>query len=209
MTTEINKTYDIFLSHAPQDAALAAEIASACRTNGLEVFTGFELPPGTDLSDAVWEAIAESRVLLTILSASGLTPSMAIEVGAARAWNKPIFAVVTDPSSTQIPPALSGIQLYTIGRLQEVIDAARSSGQQLSDEDRVHLAALYAELGIAVDQFAINAGALEGLVDRFRRDRGKIVSGERLMSELLRLRKQGKLPKISVQRLTKSRTTPA
>jgi hypothetical protein len=209
MTTEVNKTYDIFLSHAPQDAALAAEIASACRTNGLEVFTGIELPPGKDLSDAVWEANAESRVLLTILSPAGLTPSMSIEVGAARAWNKPIFAVVTDPSSTQIPPALSGIQLYTIGRLQEVIDAARSSGEQLSDEDRNHLAALYGQLGVTADEFATNTAALEGLVDRFRRDRGKNVSGERLMSELLRLRKQGKLPKINVQRLTKPRTTPA
>ena len=47
-----------------------------------------------------WEALAESRALLTILSPSGLTSSMELEIGAARAWNKPIYGVVTDPSST-------------------------------------------------------------------------------------------------------------
>ena len=68
-----------------------------------------------------WEALAESRALLTILSPSGLTSSMELEIGAARAWNKPIYGVVTDPSSTRVPPAFTRVDLYTAGRVQEII----------------------------------------------------------------------------------------
>jgi hypothetical protein len=141
----------------------------------------------------LWDALAESRALLTILSPSGPTPSMAIEIGAARAWNKPIYGVVTDPSVTCLPPALSGVQLYTIGRIQDIINAIELSNQELSDDDRSFLIKLYSELGVSVDQFALDLKELGKLVKKFTKGRGKAVSGERLLSELFRMRKRGKL----------------
>lgn len=209
MVSSSKKSYDVFISHSAKDAALADEIANACRAGGLEAFTDIELATGTDTGEALWEALAESRALLTILPPSGPTPSMAIEIGAARAWNKPIFAVVTEPSSTRIPPALSGIRLYTTGRLQDVIEAAKSSAQQLSEEDRTTLAGLYPDIGVSVDQLALDPRALEGLVRRFEKARGKAVPGERLLSELLRLRKQGALAVGHPTRRARSRQEPA
>ena len=161
------KTYDVFIAHSTKDTALAMEVADACRASGLEAVTNTELLPVVGSSDALWDALAESRALLTILSPTGPTPSMGIEIGAARAWNKPIYALVTDPSFTQLPVALSGIHLYTTGRLQDVIQQIRSNVQQLTDEDRDSLMRIHAETGISVDQLALQPAKLQDLARRF------------------------------------------
>jgi len=190
---DVSKTYDVYISHSASDANLATEVAKTCRANGLDAVTDAELLPGSNISDALWEALAESRALLTILPASGPTPSMAIELGSARAWNKPIFGIVTDPSHAQLPSSLSGILLYPSGRMEDIIRAIRVSGLELSDDDRSHLAKIYTELGVPVDRLALEPTRLEELVKHFSSDTGKRMSGERLLSELLRMRKQGKL----------------
>ena len=118
---------------------------------------------------------------------------MGIEIGAARAWNKPIFAVITDPSSTRLPRALSGIDLYPPARIDDVITAIKLSGEQLSDEDRLRLSKVFADIGVSVDQLALDPRHLQELVKQFKKHTGKRVPGERLLSELLRMRKQGRL----------------
>lgn len=187
------KTYDVFISHSMSDAPFAMEIANACRGSGLETIAPNDLQTETNVSDAIWEALAESRAILMILSPSGPTPSMAIELGAARAWSKPIFAVTPDPASARLPASLAGTPLYSIGRIEDVITAIKASGEQLTDEDRNVLANLYAGSEVAVDQLALEPMSLEELVQKFRSITGKAVSGERLLSEMLRMRKQGRL----------------
>jgi TIR domain len=187
------RTCDVLISHSARDSALALELADACRESGLVAITDTELLPEANSSDALWEALAESRALLMILSHSGLTTSMGIEIGAARAWNKPIYAVVTDPTMTRLPSSLAGIDLYTTGKIQDVIRAVKSDSQPLTDEDRAALTRLYSGMDISVDQLAFDPTKRRHLVNSFRRGQGKIVSEERLLSELLRLRKQGKL----------------
>lgn len=188
-----NKTYDVFIAHSANDAALALEVVTACRANGLEAITDMELQPGANVGDAVWEALAESRALVAILSPSGLTPSMGIELGAALAWNKPIFGVLTNPSLNPLPGDLMGVHLYTPGRIEDVIRAIKQSGQELSEEDRVLLARLFTEVGVSVDQLALERDRLGELVKQFAANTGRAVPGERLLSELLRMRKQGRL----------------
>jgi TIR domain len=187
------RTCDVFISHAAGDVTFAQEVANACRASGLDAVTVTDLLPGKNPGDALWDALAESRALLTILSPTGPTPSMAIEIGAARAWNKPIYGVVTDPSATRLPPALSGVHLYTIGRIQDIINAIELVDQEFSDDDRSFLIRLYSELGVSVEQLALNLDELGELVRKFKESRGKSVSGERLLSELFRLRKRGRL----------------
>lgn len=189
------KSYDAFVSHSPDDAQAASEIASACRANGLDAVTYAELLPSANVGDALWEVLAESKALLAVLSRSAPTPSMAIELGAARAWNKPIFGILTDPTFTNLPPSLSGIHLYTLGRVEDVIRAIKLSGKDLSEDDRSLLAKLYTQIGVSVDQLALDPRHLEELVKRFSADTGKTIAGERLLSELFRMRKQGKLTK--------------
>jgi hypothetical protein len=186
-------TYDVFLSHSASDAPLAAELAKVCRASGLETMTVWDLPAGVDLGDAVWQALTESRALLVILSPSGPTPSMGIEIGAAQAWNKPIFAILTDASLVRLPSFLADIKAYPPTRIGDIIEAIKRSGQQLSEEDRSHLAEVYGEIGVSVDQLALDSKRLQKLVKRFSMRAGRTVSGEQLLSELLRMRKQGAL----------------
>ncbi len=200
----IDKSYDVFLSYSIRDAAIASEVASACRESGLTVWMDtMESHPGVSYGDALWEALAESRALLMILSPAGPTSSMAIEIGAARAWNKPIYAIVTDPSSTRLSTVLPGIELFPLGRMEEVIESVKVSIQEWTDDDREFLTKLYAEMGISADHLALDPRHLAEFVKRFRKGRGKAISGERLLSELLRLRKQGKL-KLARNRSTAS-----
>lgn len=192
-----SKTYDVFISHGIGDAALALDIAHACRLNGLEAVTNSDLSPGIHVADALWDALAESQALLAIVSPSGPTISMGIEIGAARAWNKPIFAVVTDSSMTRLPAALAGVRLYPSGRIDDVIEAIRRTSQPLSEEDRTVLARAYSDTGVSVDQLALDPTHLTEIVKRFNQETGKSLAGERLLAELLRMRKQGKLTKSS------------
>jgi hypothetical protein len=177
----------------PKEAAIALEVVTFCKASGLATFTGSNVPPGEDWSDAIWDALAESTALLTISSPSGPTPSMAIEIGAARAWNKPIYALATDPSATRLPLGLTAIPLYTLGRLPDVVNSIRASVEQLTDEDREVLGRIYAEMKIPADQLALSPRKVDTLAKKFAKSRGKVVEGERLLSELFRLRKQGRL----------------
>jgi TIR domain len=190
---ELVKTYDVFIAHSAKDSALALEVANACRDSALEAVTYTELLPGENLGDAIWEALAESRALVTIVSPSGPTPAMAIESGAARAWNKPIYAIVTDPASNRLDSALTGIPLYTYGRIQDVISSIKASVEEFSEDDRVILGELYSRMGTSVDQLILDPRQRETLVKKFAKSSGKVVEGERLLFELVRLRKQGRL----------------
>ena len=71
---------------------------------------------------------------------------------------------------------------------------SRSVRKQFSDADRSLLIKLYADLKVPVDQLDLDPGPLEDLTKEFNKSSKKVVSGDRLLSELLRLRKQGKLP---------------
>jgi hypothetical protein len=186
------KTYDVFVSHALGDASIARRIVKACAESGLEAFIYDEVQPGENVTNAIWEALTESRALLTVISSSGPTSTMSIEIGAAKAWSKPIFAIAAEPS-TRLPIALSGIQLYSLDRIDDVISAIKVSGQQLTDGDRQLLAELYSESETSVDQLALEPRGLNKIVKGFQDASGKRIGGEQLLSELLRMRKQGGL----------------
>jgi hypothetical protein len=189
-----SKTYDVFISHAAGDTPLAAELANACRAGGLEAITGAELLPRGATEDEMWEALAECRAVIVILAPAGLTPSMGIEVGAARAWNKPIYAVLTDPASTRMPVSMTDLKVYPPSRIDDAIELIKH-GEQLTDDDRSRLADIYRDLRVSVDELTLDPHGMRELVKRFRERTGKTVSGERLLSELFRMRKQGRLKK--------------
>jgi hypothetical protein len=190
-----NRTYDVFISRTLEDAEWAEQIAEACRASGLVPFTGSEIPRGMTAADAIWEALSESRAVIVVVSRPVLSQSVAIEVGGARAWNKPIFALLTDSTLRPTSLGLTGTQLYAASRLEDVITAIKRSIGEFTDNNRAVLADLYSDTKASVDQLALEPGQLDQLVKRFRKITGKVVSGEQLLAELLRLRKQGKLHK--------------
>jgi hypothetical protein len=198
------RSYDVFISHAVQDRALAEKLAAACRASGLDAVSVNDLGPGGKLDEALWEALAESTAVLAVLSGGDMTPNMGIELGAALAWNKPIFGMVSEATRANVPAGFRQMKLYPVNRIDDVIQAVKAVDSTLTEEDREALIQRYWELGIPTDQYATNWSALSQLATKFTESTKKHVSPERLLSELLRLRKSKRLRKITGQESQKS-----
>lgn len=186
-------TYDVFVSYSQADKDLAREIAVQCKENRLQAFVAGDMPQGESLGDRLWDALSESRAFVIILSDVGPTPHMGVELGAAQAWHKPVFGVVRDPR-TKIPSSsMPGIHLYPAERIDDIIRAVKESGDDFTEPDYVTLAEIYRAINVSVDQLALAPRELEKLARKFNDSTGKLATGERLLSELLRMRKMGKL----------------
>jgi len=197
MTTTASKTCDVFISHAAADSRLAGEIAESLEAVGLETFHGGTVAPGSDLGEAIWQALAESRALIAIISPDVPPHSMGmVEIGAAAAWNKPVFLLINGPSSTKLPSALASYPVFPLGRLNDVVQEIRSGFEPLSNEDRNILADVYRSLNTPADQLSQSPAALRDLTTTFNRRAQKQFSGEQLLSELIRMRKRGELPRL-------------
>src|ERR1700761_8199908 len=109
---ESKATYDVFLSHSQRDAAFASDIAHVMQAYGLKVFTGAEVPVGEPIEDAIWEALAESHAFVVIVPDSEQNVFPAFELGAAKAWNKSVYAVASNPTATSLPLSLRGTVVY-------------------------------------------------------------------------------------------------
>ena len=202
MAAKVKGTCDVFLSHSALDSRIAREIAASLKAAGLETFRADAMEPVRDSSQAIWEALAESRALIVIVSADAPIPPMGmVEIGAAAAWNKPIFLVVNGPPSTKLPPGLSSYPAYPLAHLEEVIRAIRSSFEPLTEEQRAVLLRVYQKMETSADQLGQSPKALRELTRQVNKFTHKQFSGERLLSEILRMRKKGQLPRLrAVQR---------
>jgi hypothetical protein len=192
-----NRTCDVFISHAAPDATLAQTIAQAFRASGLDAVTPSDIRQAEQPSDRLWDALAESRAVVVIVPVAGPTPAMGIEMGAAAAWNKLVVGIVTDEGAAHRPANLPEMRLFTAGRIDDVIRLVEQSGKQLSSSDIVELKSLYAEMATPVDRYVLETPMLTELTKRFRKRTRNPASGEHLLSELLRLRKQGLLSRTS------------
>lgn len=200
MTATIHTTYDVFLSHNTSDAHLAAEIAEALEATGLATFHEGSIPPGEIAADAIWQALAESRALIAIISPEMPPQAMGmVEIGAASAWIKPVYLLINGPSSTRLPVVFSGYPAYPLSRLEDVIRAIRSGFDPLTDGERDVLAEIYRDLKTPTDQLSQSPKALRDLTASFNKSTRKQYSGERLLSELLRMRKKGQLPRLGTR----------
>jgi hypothetical protein len=197
MSTTTTKIYDVFLSHAASDSHLATEIADSLESVGLQTFHAGTVESASDVGEEIWQALAESRALISIVSPELPPHAMGmVEIGAAAAWNKPVFLLINGPSSTKLPPALSAYPVYPLGRLDEVIQQIRRGFQPLTEDERHILLDIYRELHTPADQLSQSPAALRKLTAKFNRIADTRLSGERLLSELLRLRKRGQLPRV-------------
>lgn len=100
-------TYDVFVSHSSRDREFAADVADRLTAEGLQPFYDASVPLGEDVSKAIWDALAECRAFIVIVSPDSTPDAMGmVELGAATAWHKPIFVLLNGPASLQLPEAL-------------------------------------------------------------------------------------------------------
>jgi hypothetical protein len=188
----VSTVCDVFISHALRDAELAKDLAMSVQAVGLKPTVSMDFPATSDASDALWDALAECRAFVAIVSPAGLTASTGFELGAAQGWNKPVFALISD-ASVKAPAALARAAVYPPSRIDDVAKAIQAIGEPLSDNDREVLVDIYVSMKIPLDQLVLEPWHADKLVQRFKVRSHRSVSGERLLSELLRMRKRGVL----------------
>jgi len=189
--------YDVFLSYPRSMAPEAETIASACQREGLKVFRVSEAPAGERFVRSLWEAMSESRALVALAeSGASVAPSVAVEIGAASAWNKPVYLVTSAKGAYDVPAYLQRYKVLTMDQVQDLIESVLAAQKPLDEKQVNALLLSYVEVGLPVDQLLLQPALLDKLVELFVKKTEREVSGERLMQELLRRRKGGGLPRL-------------
>lgn len=197
MSTQTLTTYDVFLSYPMTESGLADQVARSLNQAGLDVFWDREIGIGESLQDTIWRALAESAALIAIVPSEGtLASNIAVEVGAFKAWCKPIYIIQAARGQIRPPTYLADCPIYPLSRVDDVVASIKRGLASLTEDDCGILATIYGDYNIPVDKLLTNPAAIEKLADEFNTRCGKRVTGERLVQELLRLRKAGRLPRI-------------
>ena len=191
------KTYDVFLSYALSDRPTAEKIARVLTGAGLDVFDPSDLESGADVGDAVWRALGETAAFLAILPSDGaLSANSVLELGAATAWQKPIFVVNPSNGHVPIPSYLAKYEIYPTSRIVDIVNAIRKGQKPLSRRERDILGDLYIEMKTPTDQLLRKPALLEELARKYSVRAKSPMSGERLLYEMMRLRKRGVWPAV-------------
>lgn len=197
-------TYDVFIAFDHRNLATAKGVAETLRSYGLEVLLDTQqLPPGDKFEDALWQAMAESYALVVVLPEGEGSGWISFALGAAKAWNKPIYAVSDVSTHAVVPATLRNHEIFPVSRLSEVALSIVRSSNPLSAAEIELLGNLYQKRGVSADQLLSHPQHLGKLADDFNAASGRQMAGEELMRHFLRLRKRGLLPSLSQRRPVK------
>jgi TIR domain len=191
--TKLKTTYDVFVSHSQREAGFASDIARIMQGYGLKVFTGAEISVGEPIEDTIWEALAESQAFIVVVPDNEQNMFPAFELGAAKAWNKPVYAIASNPSASSLPTSLQGTVVYPPSRIEEVAQKIKQSLASLSESETSVLIDEYLRIGEPVDHLLLQPQLLSKLTKQFQKRSGRQVAAEELVRMLLRLRKRGDL----------------
>ena len=194
----VTKTYDVFISHSAAEKDTARMIAQSLDSVGLTTFHLGVVENKKSLSEAIWEALSESHAVIALISSeSRSSANVMLEIGAASAWNKPVFLIVKDPESAVPSGILQKYPAYPLSRLDDVILAIKSGFKPLTEDEREVLTDVYLKVAVPTDQLSQSSQSLGEISNEFRQRTKKAYSSERLLYELLRLRKRGGLPRLT------------
>jgi hypothetical protein len=190
--------YDVFLSYPLTEKPVAELIERGLQGAGLDVFNPARMETGSSVQDVLWRALAESAAFVVVIPREGVTSSStAVELGAAMAWHKPIFVISSGNGNARLPAYLSGYQVYPLSRIEDVAQSIQQSLHTLSEEEVSLLHEVYHKCGIPTDKLLFEPASLDKFARTFNARSKVSQSGERLVQELLRLRKAGLLPRLN------------
>ena len=189
------KTHDIFLSYPFDLSSKAKAVVGKFEQAGLVVFAVTEATPDQDILQEMWQALAESWAVVAVVKPKMMSPNVAVEIGAAAAWQKPVYILTTGEVTECIDVATPQYHVFPISEIDAVVHAIIKTLKPLDEKGKETLVKAYVEIGIPTDQLLREPAAIDRL-NKIMWAKGKLkLSGERIMQELLRLRKKGKLPR--------------
>lgn len=186
-------TYDVFLSYAYPESALGNIVEQQLSDAGLTVFKPWEATAAGEDGDRIWNALIESAALVAVVRSGSVPASIALEFGAAKAWDKEIFVLTDTIGTLDVPNYLKSVKVLPVSRINEVIDSVRDRSRPFDDDQRAALARIYARMRTPVDQLLTQPGAMDLLARDFQRATGHTAAIERVARELIRLKKLGGL----------------
>lgn len=190
-------TYDVFLSYNQRDRGAAELVRQALSQVGLEAYTADTIEIGPEVVPELRRALAECGAVLFLLTGSSIrSQNVPYETGMALAWNKPIYILFDGLELSEIPDYLKEFEVRRLSEMDDVAKEIAEAREPLSEELRDELITVYRKHGIPTDQLLRKPMQLKDLADRFQEKSGTAVPGERLVQELIRLRKQGQLPRL-------------
>lgn len=192
-----SKTYDLFLSYSADLANEAKSLKKKFTDAGFTVFEPSEIQPGQNLIKETWDALAGSWAIAVLIRPGRIPSTIAVEIGAASAWQKPTYILTTGKGEYHVPLYFSQYLVFDFSDVGKLIERIRNDRSPLTEEQINALKNAYQRLGIPTDKLLMQPTSIERLNKMLQEDIGLQVSGERIMQALLRLRKSGKLPRVS------------
>ncbi len=189
---------DVFLSTPASSKRESEQVAESLARAGWNVFRTERDVVG-DFRDSVRSAIAEAGAVVFVLDRDSMTsPAMMFELGAAFGWNKSVFPVLVGVHPQTLPSLLRDQPLFDIARLSSLIDAIKAIAEPFTPDEQTRLALLYSKSPYSLDELLQRPGLAAQLVRSFNSGPTRPrASGERVLRELLRLRKLGKLKRLT------------
>lgn len=193
---KLKRTHDVFLSCSFDLASQAKVIIKKFADAGLTVFASSEIEPGYNIIEETWQALAESWAVIALIKPGTVSSSVGVEIGAASAWQKPTYILTTGTGEYHLPKYFSKYQMFKISEIGKLIQLISKDLKPLTEEERQALVDAYNRLGIPTDKLLRQPAHIDQLNNILWSKSHLRLSGERIMEELLRLRKRGKLPKV-------------
>ena len=191
---------DIFLSASPSDCFAAECLRRGLEQVGLKVFMAYPIvgPFGREIESTYREALIESRVFLAILSPSNLSSQwFAFFYGGARGNDKPIYLLLNDLSIADLPSHWKRHEVRLLGGSPQLVREIEAAAAPPSAERVCLLMSVYKEMGVPASRLLDDVDAMDDFEGRFREAGGADGPPDHLRVDLFRLRKLGKLPRLS------------
>ena len=193
------KASDVFLAYAKADAELTAGVVQSFEAAGISVFHLAGLGTNAEQADEVRRRLQECLAFVAILTPYLVRESaLAIEIGAAWAGSMPIYLLLSELHQAEIPAYLRRYPAKPLGSgLDSVIEEIRKLTEPLSKQERDILFWAYGEVGLPVDRLIANQADSGRMAELFAEKTDRTLQPGRLVRELLRIRKFGKLPTLA------------
>lgn len=187
-------TYDVFVTHRAKDERIALRLKTLLDKEGLAVYTQLTSKAAARFADEMREALSESRTLVVVMSELATTSTtIALEVGAAQAWQKAIFVVLHNLTRDQLPSYLAELTSFGSDDLSALVTAIKSASHGLTEDQKSLLSTIYTRIGVPTDALLRRPLQLEKLARAFNKSAQTTLAPEKLLQELIRLRKKGRL----------------
>jgi hypothetical protein len=193
---------DVFVSYAAPESAAANAVVEGLAGAGMAVRRDLEiLESGSKWESSLRKALIDSDAFVLVIdSNAGIAPNPTFELGAAMTIHKPVFVVREREPSAEVPQFLRRFEVFPITAIDELAESIRDACQPLTDSQRQSLVNAYQRLRIPVDQLLSDPLSMEQLAKEFQSLSGRSGRPAHLASELLRMRKAGRLPRFRARK---------